>query len=167
MADIFGRTVDFGSSFAADKATLSLPGTSGTDLRDLTGFLVQNLQLQYSQQITKLYEVGGTKIYYVGGRTQGQATLSRIVGPKALSKAFYDTYGDICKMSATGNNIKFDIKGAECSGGAQGSGQAGGATINYTAKFCLITTVGFSVQAQDMLINESTTLMIGMLEYEG
>jgi hypothetical protein len=164
--DIFNRGLDFGGSFASDKATLKLPALASAigGGPDLTGFLVQNLNVNYQQQITKLYEVGGTKIYYVGGRTQGQATLSRIIGPKIVAKAFYENYGDVCRISEEGNNIEFELEGASC--GADGNSPPG-AKAKYTAKFCVVTTVGFTVQAQDMLINEQVTLMIGSLEYDG
>jgi hypothetical protein len=165
--DIFGREIEFGGSFAADKARLTLGGLSeaisGGTSDEMTGFLVQNLNVQYSQQITKIYEVGGKRIYYVGGRTQGQITMTRVIGPKSISAEFYTKYGDICSIPTDGNGISFDLQGSDC--GPDGNSGVG-AKGTYTAQHCVITTVGFSVQAQDMLINEQVTLMIGSLEYE-
>jgi hypothetical protein len=38
---------------------------------------------------TRLYELS---IYYVGSRTAGDASMDRVLGPKALSQAFYAAY---------------------------------------------------------------------------
>ena len=163
--DIFNREIQFGGSFAADKAKLkfgSLAAAVGSGGTDLVGFLVQNLNLTYTQQIAKLYEVGGNHIYYVGGRTQGTVAIGRIIGPKSVAEQFYTTYGDICQIKENANNIDFELNGADC--GSDGNAAAG-ANVTYNAQFCVITTVGFSVQAQDMMINEQVQLMIGSLKY--
>ncbi len=46
---------------------------------------------------TRLHELS---IYYVGGRTAGDASMDRVLGPKALSQAFYAAYGDICNAAS-------------------------------------------------------------------
>jgi len=146
--DVFGRTVAaFGGSFAADTARLTFSSVPSS------GLLVQNINFQYSQNITRLYDLGDNKVYYVGGRTQGQLTIARVIGPRVLLAAFYKQYGDVCK--ARENTATFEMdRGCE------------GATFSYTMKYCVITTIGVSAAAADMVINEQSTMMFSSMEYE-
>lgn len=160
MPDVFQRTVSqFGGSFSADSARL--------EFRDglSAGLLVQNMSLQYAQNITRLYEVGERKIYYVGGRTQGTATLARVIGPRSLLSSYYSLYGDVCK--AAGNLMIFSLSN-QCEGQStqQGANAALlGSTGKYTASYCVITTIGIAVAAADMVVNEQSSMMFSSLEY--
>ena len=155
MADIFSRDVsNLAGVFTADWAKL-------TFRNGILNTLAQQVQFSYSQAVTRLYEVGSSNIYYVGGRTQGQASLNRIIGPKGTVCEIYRTYGDVCK--ARENVLNLDLEETDCSSaGGIGSGRS-----SYTLSFCVITGVGISVAAQDMIINESTTLMYGSLACQG
>lgn len=160
MADIFNRQTDtFGGSFAADSATITFPaieGSSGAAGADV-GLLIQRLAMSYQQQVTRLYEVGRAAIYYVGGRTNGDAGIDRVIGPRTISDAFYSTYGDICQ--ARSNTLQFEMStGCGFEGDEQGH-------VSYTAHFCVITTVGINVAAADMIINESIRIMFSSLLY--
>lgn len=151
MADLYTRSeVDFGGAMTAEK------GMANPEI----GVLLQNIQLQYSQNITRLYEIGKTgqktKIYYIGGRSQGQATLGYVIGPGDQMKAFLEKYGDVCKANA--NTLQIDTTPNVCSG-------AGSPSLkSWTAKFCVLINVGLSVAAQDFVINANGTVMFSGLQ---
>ena len=156
--DVFSRGGhDFKGSFSADSAKVVFAG--GGDLQaGGVGLLTQNLSVNYTQQITRLYEIGSQNTYYVGGRTQGQATLGRVFGPRALQLGFYQKFGDVCK--AADNTIDFSLE-AGCASGSQADFEKAGFTIHNA----VITSMGFTVQAQDMIINEQVQLMFVALSY--
>lgn len=152
--DIFNRKTDlFGGAFASDSSELILPGSDAA-----TGLLVQQLQFTYAQQVTRLYEIGSHAIYYVGGRTNGDATISRVLGPKELAAEFYSDYGDLCKAGS--NTLQFKMT-AQCD-----TGVATRADAHLTLGMTVITQVGVTMTAQDMLINEQLRMMYSGLKYE-
>lgn len=155
MSDIFNRTTDvMGGSFAADQAQMTFPALDGGGSD--AGLLVQQMQTSYSQQITRLYELGSPAIYYVAGRTAGQSNVGRIVGPRIIAKAFYSTYGDVC--NAPTNMLHFSMS-AGCNGTNQG-------TSSYTALFYVVQTVGLAVNSTDMLISEQIGSIFSSFLYD-
>ena len=155
MPDVFNRITDrFGGSFAADQAKVTFPALTGSQGAD-SGLLMQNMQVSFSQQVTRLYEVGSPNVYYVGGRAAGQMAVARVVGPRKVAQAFYQTYGDIC--NARTNSLHFSMD-TGC-GGLEGSHAA------YTSHFVVLTTIGLGVNAADMLIHESLTMMFSSFLY--
>ena len=150
--DIFNRNVStLGGVFTSDRAKLTLPQGLST--------LVQQMAFTYAQTITRLYEVGGSNIYYVGGRTQGQLNINRVVGPSGTICAMYTRYGDVCK--ARNNAITLTLEEVDCSSGDNSN------QTEYEMRNCVITQVGISVAAQDMIINENVTMMYSSLEANG
>lgn len=164
MADIFNRNTNtFGGSFAADDAFITFPSlqdaATGQSIGADIGLLIQRLSMSYQQSITRMYEVGRAAIYYVGGRTNGDIGVERVIGPKAISKEFYQTYGDMCR--ARQNTLNFSMQSG-C-----GFNDAGTrAVVDYACHFCVVTTVGVNVAAADMIINESIRIMFSSLLYE-
>jgi len=154
--DIFSRKTDsFGGAFAADAATITFPkafGAAGAD----PGLLVQNMTATYQQSVTRLYELGSPRVYYVGGRTAGQATVARVVGPRNIAAAFYERYGDVCNAK---NNV-IDVRMSTGCGGAVGG-------AGYQAKYVVITSVGLSMKASDMLISENLQMLFSAFRYTG
>jgi hypothetical protein len=165
MADVFGRNVsELGGVFASDRAKLIFAldqagGAGGDGAPFPFGAVVQQMQFRYAQTITRLYEVGGKNVYLVGGRTQGDMTVQRVIGPKASMCRMWEKYGNVC--NARKNTITLDLADEDCS--AEGAaGSAHGAS--YTMKNSVVTQVGAAVAAQDMVINETTTVMFTSLE---
>jgi hypothetical protein len=154
MPDIYSRNTDtFGGSFSADAATLTFPQISsadGTREGAVAGLLVQNISLQYAQRVTRLFEIGTPNIYYVGGRTEGQGTIQRVIGPRKLVASFYKTYGDVCNAATNTIQITLGV-GCESAGNIN--------KVSYIAHFVVITAVAITITAADMLINENTQLM--------
>jgi hypothetical protein len=156
MADVFTRTeVDFGGAMHAQNGVI-VPNNG------LSGVLMQNIQLSYQQQVTRIYELGNrgqrTKVYYIGGRSQGTMGAAHVIGPGVSMKAFYDNFGDVCKAQT--NTCVIDLAPNICEG--QGTAKA-----KYTAKYCVLISLGVSVAAQDFVVNENSQLMFSGLEFEG
>ncbi len=145
MADVFKRSVAFGDAISAD-------GVKVTFQDFQVGMLVQNIQLQYSQQISRIFEISSNKQYYVIGRPSGNLSMARIVGPNTVTKTFMEQFGDAC--NATKNTIHLQAA-AGCVPDATNAKKG----ISYTAGNCVINNMGISLQANDMLINESFGLM--------
>lgn len=141
-------------SFSADSAQLTFTG-------GIEPALVQNINFNYSQNVTRLYEVGGPgaglqqRTYYVGGRTQGQAGIARVIGPKTAMARFYTVYGNVCAAKQNAVSVGFS---AGCS-------KANKST--YTLTGVVIVNIGFAVQAMDMVFNENSALQFVDMEYEG
>lgn len=157
-ADIFSRNVDFGGVFSADGATLTFSGDSSTPFG--SGMLVQNVQWQYQQNVTRLYEVSSDNVFLVAGRTQGQASIQRVLGPTALQEAFYTQYGDVCNIET--NDMIFAAR-TDCSAEDDSSY---GETITITLKFTVIVQIGGAIASQDMVINESLAMLFLYMTYD-
>lgn len=140
--DVFSREVRYGGAFSADGTRITFG-----DFR--CGMLVQQINYQYSQNINRLYEVGCPDIYLVAGRTQGQAGLAKILGPRKLAKSFYTQFGDACNRN---NNIKFTAV-TNCGANDGGSEEV------ILLKHNVIVSLGGAVNSNDMLVNESMSLM--------
>ena len=143
MPSVFAGGQTFNGGFRADQLTVTFGGI------DVAGFLVQNIQFSYTQQITLLYEIGSEFVYYVGGRAQGTATLARVVGPAPLGGIFINLFNDLCNPQ----DITFDS-----SSGCEGGG------LTYTLEDAVLTTVSVSVTAQDVVINEQLQFIFIDLE---
>lgn len=156
--DVFARTqLNFGGAFAADTGLIS----GGT----LTGVLLQNLNLSYQQNVSRIYDIGPAGqtpyVYYVGGRSSGSLSAAHIVGPALAMQAFYTSFSDVC--AAGTNNISVNLTRGTC--GATGTNANTSRTIKYNAKYCVLVQIGMSVSANDLVVNESSQLMFSNLEY--
>jgi hypothetical protein len=175
MADLFTRAeVDFGGAFHSQRGIITPIGTIDV------GVLMQNLNLTYMQQVTRIYELGSsgrtTKCYYIAGRSQGTITAGHVIGPGVALAAFYKAFSDVCQarcntldLNLGPNNCDADcVAGgvAEIVGGS-GLVKSPNSTLRYTAKFCVLTQIGMSVQAQDFVINENSQIMFTGLEFSG
>jgi hypothetical protein len=149
VADIFNRTGEtFGGSFSADGAKVVFAsGGSGGGLAGGVGLLSQQVQIGYSQQIMRYYEIGSNYTFLVAGRSDGQFSMARILGPRPVQTQFYRNYGDVC--NAANNNLNFQLT-AGC--GAGNNTTAG--SLSYLVKNVVLTSISLSVGAQDMVINE-------------
>ena len=153
MPDVFNRTTDrFGGSFSSDQVQVTFPHlvSGGSAIGADVGLLMQQLATRYQQQVSRFYELSSPAIYLIGGRTQGNATMRRIIGPRAISTSFYTTYGDICQ--ARSNTLSFSILTGTC--GEAGSPEAGfdflTGFVAWDAHFCVITDLGISIGAPAM-----------------
>ena len=147
MADnVFGRQGgNIKGAFSADTLKLQIGGKS-----DL---LVQNLRVQYAQQVSKIYDLSNATpadAYYVAGRADGQASMQKVMGPNATVKDFYSQFGDPCNANR-GNLVLSGSFG--CGGGGSGTNTA------VTLEKPVVTSFGMAVNANDVLITEDTSLI--------
>ena len=148
--DIFGRDISkggFGGAFSSAGATMQV----GL----LSDLLVTNVQVNYQQQVNRIFDVQSDKTYYVVGRVQGNGSLGTVVGPKGAGDAAISELGDPCNK----NSILFNFTGSRC-------GESGGSeTLNRKRKVfdVVLQSVGFTVQAQDMVINENLGFQFGYM----
>lgn len=152
--DLYGRQEPvYGGAFSADSALLSFAGVTGV------GLITQQLNFSYQQNITRIYEVGTNFQYYIVGRAQGTVSLSRVLGPRPLAFAFYTVYGNPC--NAASNTINLSMQ----QGCVSASDPTATATLSTMSLLgVLLQNVGFSVQAEQMMINEQAQAMfIAML----
>jgi hypothetical protein len=143
--DIFSREATIGDPFSADDSELLFRGG------DAQTMVVQSLRLSYEQRITRAWEVGSSKQYFISGHQQGTATMQRIVGPRPIASQFMSQYGDVCQIQS--NHITFVVKG-DCS--------TNGGRIRVTG--VVITSVEYSIRAEDMVVNETVNMMVAKAE---
>lgn len=151
--DIFGRApLIFGGAFAADNACVNLGFTVGG--QSVTGLLVQQMSIQYNQPVTRLYDVGSQYTYFVAGRPQGTVGLTRVLGPSSILTEIYEQLGDVCNANL--NDLCFCLESGCASSQAPVS-------MDMCIKNVVIQSLGFSVAAQDMMINEQMSLFFTSL----
>jgi len=146
MSDIFNRTVSFGNAFKSEDVTIAFSGVTA-------GMLVQNLNIGYQQQISRLWELGSQKQYYIAGRTGGNFAIAKLAGPTAGMTSFITTYGDVC--NAQSNTIAFSYGGGWCTGGSGGG--------NLSLHHAVIENVGLTVSSNDMIVNQNISGMYASL----
>jgi hypothetical protein len=166
VADVYSRaSQNLAGVIPVDAAKITFAGDGSTVFG--VGMLTQNIQINYQQQVNRLYEVGTNNTYFIGGRTQGQMGVGRVIGPRAVQVAFYTKYGNMC--NARTNTINLSSIGSICgtdaslTGVVLSQGQTGQAS-KYSMKFCIITNIGITIGAQDMVVNEQLQLMFVSLE---
>ena len=141
--DIFNHQVAYGGAFSADAAMITF-GNFGA------GLLTQELQYQYQQKVSRIYELGTRLVYLVSGRAMGQASISRVLGPKTLNVAFYQQFGSVC--NAAYNNLSFSaVTGCSVATATQ--------QHEIGLNNCVLEGVGGRVQSEDMLLFENLQML--------
>jgi hypothetical protein len=135
----------------AEDVTLEFPGAAGGS----DGALVQQAQLTCERTVNMIYEIGSSKVYYVGDRRRGTAQFSRVVGGSNTFKNMIQQFGDICKADKNDINMKV---GASSCGATKG-------TMDYKMISATLNSLGASVTAQDIVVTESMGFMFVDLEY--
>ncbi len=162
--NIFGRSGgNIKAAFSADTVSLQV-GDIGGDGHDL---IVQNLRVQYTQQVSKIYDLSsqqdsGADAYYVAGRAEGQASMQKVIGPTTALKSFYEEYGDPCKVAGpdgTQKNISLTGKFG-CTAGNTGD------ETKITLVQPIVVSFGMAVAANDVLITEDTGLIFHSMKFE-
>jgi len=141
--DIFHRNQQaVGGVFTTDKAVATIASGGGS----WVAALVQNVNADYNQQFSELYELGSNLVYRVLGRPQGRMTIQRIVG-KAGTSSIEDALYDACN---TGGTMTIQASANLC------SSQAGGVTMVFNGIF--VISYGVAINVGDQLIRENITL---------
>jgi len=114
--------------------------------------LVTNVQINYQQNVNQIFNVADDKSYFVVGRTQGNGTVGHVIGPTSTTTEAIANLGNICNASSVAFTW-LNPGGEKCEAGGQ---------IRYLLDV-VATSVGFTIQAQDMIINENIGLQFGTL----
>ena len=138
MKDVFNRTVTYGGGHSTDGVSLAFSGVEA-------GTLAQNLQIQYAQEINRVWELGSTNAYFLGGRTSGTFQIDKVSGPRQAADLL-KKFGDLCAMRS--NTLSFSYQGGWCE--ARG-GNRGSTRLNHV----VIQSMTKQVAAQDMVFNEN------------
>lgn len=168
MADVFKRTeLRYGGGFSTNQGLITAKG--------LTGVLMQNLGINYSQNVNRIYEIGERSeqaafVYYVGGRSQGSMNVGHVLGPKVTMAAYYQKFSDVCL--GDDNQIVLDLSDSVCPRSSNGIIDAvsnfalGRRRVKYTALYCVLTQIGMTVSSEQMLVNQQSSLMFSNLQYD-
>ena len=157
IQDIYGRQFDFGGAFSSDATTLTFPGLlNGGSAK---GFLIQNVDINYSQPINKLFELGSPNVYYMAGPASGACRISRMIGEKDLTITFLQQFGNACAINATSNTIDIGMSG----GCRRGLAQTTTKGVNVRAHFCLVRDFTIGFQINTALVTNGIVFEIGAL----
>lgn len=163
MATVFGGGADqlHGGSFRAEDVLLNWAGAGAAPVAGgvKAGALVQQAQWQCQRTVSMLYEIGSTNVYYVGNRRQGNATFSRVVAGSAAFKDLIAAFGNLCDPK----DLTLNAQQAACKG--PNNALTGGG-VKYTLAGATLTSIGGSVTAQEIIINEQLGFMFLDLGYE-
>lgn len=115
MPDVFGynRPATVTQVFSNENSLLQF--SSNGAAKDAKGYLVQNWQINYSQELQEIFELGSNNIYWVKGRPQGGGQFGRVVGAKGSAKEFFDPKAfNICDGGA---NMTLTVSSGSCGPG--------------------------------------------------
>lgn len=157
--DMFGRETVLGGVMSAEATRLTFSADSAESTGSTSAFsgsidaglIMQQLNVQYSQNVTRLYALEDARVYFVAGRTDGNLTIQHVIGPAGLQKAFIEAYSNVCNIKGKVFNLSL----------AAGCSVAGNATAQskIQLKSPVITAINLQMQAQNMIIGSGITAM--------
>jgi hypothetical protein len=151
MASVFGsKTQAHKGSFRAEDLKMTFAGVGGD------GMLVQQANFTVTRNVNMMYEIGSNNVYFVGDRKNGQAQLSRVVGGAAEFKKLVENYANVC--------LPKDLN-LEASGGCGGEGATAKGEVAYKLKFATLTSIGASVQAEQIVVTENLGFICTDIEF--
>lgn len=137
------RPATYCTSWRVDKARLMYNGQ---------GLLVEGLDVQIKQQMQLLSDPDDPCCrYYVGGSSQAQICIARLLGPQAIMREFYQQLGDVTK--ARDNTLTVEVL---LDGEATGD--------KFTFRGCLLVNVDGAVDAVGLRIAEGVQLIASAAE---
>lgn len=149
MAHAFSRIAKTSKSgFTVDTATVTFSGGGAT-----AGLLVQNVQIQYQQQVNFIYDLTDPgKVYYVAGRAEGTLQIGKVVSDVSTYDAFLATFADVCA-----DTTSLEITGTQ---GCNGNDEEAGVTI----KNPIVVSYGMTMNINDGIIAEQIQMKFPDLE---
>ena len=126
-------------------------------VQDPVGWLVQNWNIQYAQEVQELFEIGSNQLYWAKGRPQGTGTLARIVGDPSHEVAgkagsfFPAAAYDICQGGAT---MVLTAQGGSCDFTGTNVDEMLNKQLNITMSGIVVTSIGFNMAVADVRLVE-------------
>lgn len=145
MADYFGSKGAIGGIFKGTKVEITLGGSG------LKGAMAQNINISYSRNVTRVWELGSDDTYYIIGHTEGQASMARIVAKK--NEDILDVLGDACTAKDKTLKLTSTANGCEAND-----------TLSLTLSGPMLTSRGFSMDVGQFVMSSTAALMFAGLE---
>jgi hypothetical protein len=164
-ADVFGykRNPKPQGVFSTENSKLVF-GT--IDPSKAIGWLVQNWNVSYNQDVQELFEIGSNNLYWAKGRPQGTGGLSRIIGSpdKAAggNGSFFpkEAY-DICDGGAT---LTIAARGGSCDFKGTNVDEQLNQEVKVTLSGVVVTGIGFSMNVGDVKLVEQFGFRFGYMK---
>jgi len=161
--DIFGykRNAKPDGVFSSEDSSLTI----GDANKAAAGYLVQNWNVEYNQDVQELFEIGSNRLYWAKGRPVGRGVVGRIVGsqnpdmPADKGGLFPENAYDICNGGAT---MTIKAIGGHCQTGDTAVKLNKGVMLKMSG--VVITSVGFAMQVADVRLMENYGWRFAMLE---
>ena len=153
-ADVFGSTKKLSGAIQGASVVMTIADSEAA----VAGAMVQSVSLQYSRQISRVFELGSENMYYNIGNSEGQGTIQTIVGPASIISGALAKLSDPCK--AAEHIVKFKGSNGICGSDAGG----GGGGVDVTAKGALLQSTSIQLNAQDFMMQSGGQFMFASLE---
>ena len=154
MPDIFNKGI------VAKKGPLARAETMQILVDGQMIALAQNVNINYGQQLQPVYQLGNFDSWMVSGRTQGNITMSRVVGsPNGGAGGANRTIRDILPDDEGKSFWEAD--------GSQGGVLTlhdGAVDVDYLCKGCYVNNAGVGADANGSVVVENVSMMIQSLE---
>jgi hypothetical protein len=156
MGDIFGysrTTAKPATVFESSKSILTIQGGSPE------GYLVQSWNLNYTQDVSEIFELGSDAVYWVRGRPTGEGTIGRIMGVKGGATGLFPAGAfDAC---TGGVAMSMSAGGSKCGGG--------GEVLRVMLDGTVVNRVGFQMNAPSPqgvsgMLNEDVSFKFSYME---
>ncbi len=165
-SDVFGykRNAKPRGVFSTEDSKLTFGSQGGgTEVPQSDGgYLVQNWQVNYQQDVQEVFEIGSNALYWSKGRPQGTGQLGRIIGDHdadGKSHHFFpeDAY-DICRGGAT---LELKATGGHCAAPYGPVDEFATETVALDKELsilmsgALVTNIGFQMQVGNVRLMEN------------
>lgn len=157
MADMFGRETVLGGVMSSEATKVTFTGDLASPQ---AGLIMQQLNIQYSQNITRLYALEDSKVYFVAGRTDGNITIQHVIGPAGIQKEFIEKYSDVCAIDKRVFRLELVV------GCGDSKTEASASPAVVILKNPVITAINLQMQSQNMIIGSGLTGMFVSLEID-
>ena len=157
MAAIFGKESQakyMGAFRTTEGTSITFSGTKIV--------LLQNLQVSHQQPVTPLFEVGSNSRYYVVGKASGTFSAAQVLGLGNAALEQVTTLADPC--SKADRTLKLMLPSSFCP--AKDNNLQVKGSLELTLEGVLLSSVGFTIAAQDNLINSQIQGNMTDLTYE-
>ena len=168
--DIFGKEQEHSNTelVTSDQMTLMLPRRKGSSTNtSAVEMLVQNVQIQYSQPVNKINEIGSGNSYFAPNRSVGSCTIGRIIGAKSIKSLLGVSGAGIW----TTDNV--DSSGVSTTSGERTllffrkikeSVSNETSTLCFRLTGCVIETYAVSTNANGHVVQENVSMQFAGLE---
>lgn len=155
--DILGRKAQvIGRAYSSDSFQIAVAGD------DHDFMLVQNLNFNYAQNVTRLFDLENAEFQaYVASRPQGQLTLANVVTNLNSMIDFLQMYGDVCSAD-TNKNIQVEIQGRENNDGLC---RVEGGSVRFTQPVLISTAM--SIAVADYIVNNNMAFIFASAQSAG